>query len=76
LPKEVIPVGNATGEETDMDIVEGVLFKSPLQRTIVDLELHIRRDPAGLDGRDVDSNDLCVRKLFGEITERLVVSIL
>ena len=53
-----------------------MLWKRASKLRSRDLQLHIRRDPAGLDGRDVDSNDLCVRKLFGEITERLVVSIL
>lgn len=58
LSKDGVPRLNTLGQVTDVDEVEGVGLESPLALSIVDLEATVGGNPVGLDGRQVDSDDL------------------
>lgn len=50
LFKQGGPVFDRAGQMSDVDVIERVLRPRPLGLGIVDLELHVWRDPGGLDG--------------------------
>ena len=50
-----------------MDVVEAVGRECPLLLAVVDLELDVRREPRGLDRRQVRPDDLAVRVLIPHI---------
>jgi len=69
---ELLPVVNAAKEIAGVDEVECVVLERPIQLCVVDLERTVCGQPAGLDGRDVGPDHLCLGELVGHVATRSV----
>lgn len=62
------PVGDAASHGTDVNKVEAAVWECPFLVDIVHFEFAVGRNKAGLDGREVDAEDISGRMLVGELT--------
>lgn len=61
------PVDDGSDHAADVDEIERVVFPSPGEVGVVDLELDVGWDPGGLDGGDIGADDLGVGEFVAKV---------
>lgn len=65
---QLYPVWDAASHGPDVNKVKGVVWKCPFLVDIVNLEFAVGRDKAGLDGREIHTEDVSRGMFIGELT--------